>query len=358
MKISKCDILHLQEAHIEEDTFDQCSYILSNFSVIVNNAQNKYGTASLVRNNFLVENVMVDTGGRVLVFEISGVSFVNIYLPSGTDATSRSNREKYSAEILPQILVNKQASGCAGGDFNCIINKQDASNNPEQKMSPCLKRLVAAFDWKDSYRSLNPTTSMFSRYYETRGVTGASRIDRQYHWGDITPLNAEYSAIAFSDHLAYTVKVKVPDQLSVMCSPRSKPQFKVREEVARDSAFQESVRVAMEEWDQVRQEGLPVLAWWEIIVKPGIRKIAIERSKEINENRRSELNLLLLRQAYLVRKIHQSGAHQWNTQLPELASTQILIQAWYKRLAEKIQHQSRVDEFHVAEETRIYHHEL
>ena len=38
MKISKCDILHLQEANIENDTFSQCNYILSNFSVIANNA--------------------------------------------------------------------------------------------------------------------------------------------------------------------------------------------------------------------------------------------------------------------------------------------------------------------------------
>ena len=27
MKTSKCDILHLQEAHVEDDTFDQCNYI-------------------------------------------------------------------------------------------------------------------------------------------------------------------------------------------------------------------------------------------------------------------------------------------------------------------------------------------
>ena len=78
--------------------------------MIANNAQNKYGTASLVKNDFLVENVMLDTEGRVIVFEISGVTFAYIYLPSGTDATSRSNREKYSAEIIPQILVNIHGS--------------------------------------------------------------------------------------------------------------------------------------------------------------------------------------------------------------------------------------------------------
>ena len=36
-----------------------------------------------------------------------------------------------------------------------------------------------------------------------------------------------------------------------------------------------------------------------MLVKPGIRKIALERSKEINKSRREELNLLLLRHVYL-----------------------------------------------------------
>jgi exonuclease III len=181
IKRSNCDIIHLQEAHIEEDTFSQCNFIESNFSVLVNNAANKYGTASLVKNDLVVENVLCDTGGRVLAFNISGVTFANIYLPSGTDTTSRSNREKYAAEIIPEILVNRQSSGCAGGDFNCITKRIDATNNPDQKMSPCLGRLINVFDWSDSYRSLHPTSTTFSRYYEARGITGASRIDRQYH---------------------------------------------------------------------------------------------------------------------------------------------------------------------------------
>ena len=128
------------------------------------------------------------------------------------------------------------------------------------------------------------------------------------------PILAEYMPIAFSDHLAYRVKVKVPDPLTRMCSPRARPQFKIREEVARDRKFQEQVRGSMAEWEAVRQEGLPVLTWWEIMVKPGIRKIAIERSKEINSNTKSVLNLLLLRQAYLTRKIKMSNQAQvWQT---------------------------------------------
>ena len=301
---------------------------------------------------------MLDTEGRLIIFEISGITFGNLYLPSGTDAGSRSSREKYFAETIPQILVNRQVSGCIGGDFNCIINKQDCTAHPEAKMSPCLNRLVKAFEWSDSFWSLHPTSASFSRYYESRGVSGATRIDRQYHWGDILAVQAEYVPIAFSDHLAPNVRVKVPDHLARILSPRSRPQFKLREEIVRDKLFQENVQAAMTMWDEIRKEGLPVLFWWDTIVKPGIRKIAMNRSKEINFNRRSELNLLLLRQAYLVRKLKHSQQHGWREKLSELLSVQSHIQAWYRNLAEKIKHQSRVDEFQVSEQTRIYHHEI
>ena len=181
IKENHCDILHLQEAQIDEDTFSSCNFITNNFSLIVNNAENKYGTASIVKNDLTVENVMCDTKGRVLIFDIAGVTFGNLYLPSGTDATSRSSRENHFGEIIPQILVNRKSMGCIGGDLNCITNKQDATNNPEAKMSPSLKRLTKTFGWVDSFRSLYPAVSTFSRYYESRGVSGASRIYRQYH---------------------------------------------------------------------------------------------------------------------------------------------------------------------------------
>ena len=226
LKRSNSDILHLQEANIEENTFAECNYIESNFTVITNNAENKYGTASIVRNDLEVKNVMCDTNGRVLVFDISGITFGNFYLPSGTDGLSRNRRENYCSEIIPQILLNCQLSGCVGGDFNCITNKADASNHPEGKMSPSLKRLLKTFEWKDSFRALHPNISTFSRYYETRGTAGGTRIDRQYHWGQIDPVNAEYTPLLFSDHLAHTIKINLPEPLARMCSQKSRPLFK------------------------------------------------------------------------------------------------------------------------------------
>ena len=84
----------------------------------------------------------------------------------------------------------------------------------------------------------------------------------------------------------------------------------------------------------------------------------MERSKKINLDRRSKLTILLLHQSYLVRKIKTSHSQQWSVWLTELVGVQQEIQAWYRKVAEKIQHQSRVNEFHMSEQTRIYHHAI
>ena len=57
-----------------------------------------------------------------------GEAFGNLYVPSGTDATSGSNREQYFAEVIPHLLLNKLDSGCLGGDMNCITNKMDSTH--------------------------------------------------------------------------------------------------------------------------------------------------------------------------------------------------------------------------------------
>ena len=69
LKSSNCNILHLQEINIDDDTFDQCSYIKSNYSVIPNNAENKYGTASLIKN-LHAGNICLDTNGRFIFFDV------------------------------------------------------------------------------------------------------------------------------------------------------------------------------------------------------------------------------------------------------------------------------------------------
>ena len=100
--------------------------------------------------------------------------------------------------------------------------------------------------------------------------------------------------------------------------------------------------------------GLDVLLWWDIMVKPGIKKLAIHRSKQLNLEKRGKLNLLLIRQAYLSNKL-QSGDF---TKYAELKTVQLDIEAWYQKQAEKILIQSWSKEVSSSEKVRIYHHDL
>ena len=66
--------------------------------------------------------------------------------------------------------------------------------------------------------------------------------------------------------------------------------------------------------------------------------------------------MLLIQQAYLVNQIKHSNP-SFET-LTQLYSVQSKIRKWYSDLSQKIQTQSRKDEFQQSEQTRIYHHEL
>ena len=100
--------------------------------------------------------------------------------------------------------------------------------------------------------------------------------------------------------------------------------------------------------------GLDILTWWEEFVKPNIKRLLIQRGKEVARDRRGLLNYLLIRQAYLVRKV-QKGYVQ---KLGELKTVQSEIQNWYAKECEKIKIKSKVDEINAAENVRIYHHQI
>ena len=265
------DILHCQEINIDEESFSQCSYITSNFFIISNNAQNKFGTASIVKNTFTVENIKMDTIGRAIFFDIENTTLGNVYLHSGTDSMSRGGREQFCSENIPQLLVNCKENGCWGGDLNCIVNVEDCTNNPNSKKSPSLARLIRNFAQVDSFRSLHPGSQVFSRYYSgANGEIGASRIDRSYHWGNLSVVVAEYLSVAFSDHMSFVVRLSLPG-LDKIISPKTRPHFKTSPEVIHDKAFRRRLMEEMVGWQQVKDRGLNIMSWWELIVKPGIR---------------------------------------------------------------------------------------
>ena len=104
-------------------------------------------------------------------------------------------------------------------------------------------------------------------------------------------------------------------------SIKSKPLFKSKPDVIQDELFKSRLQENLSLWYQVKNRGLDILTWWEIIVKPGIKKLLIERGKEVNIERTGELNLLQIRQSCLVRKLQSGNLHR----LAELKLVQKLI---------------------------------
>ena len=95
LKNKKVDILHLQEVEINSDTFECCNFICSNYNIIPNNSENKYGTATLIKCGIDYKNLRCDTLGRAIVFDVDDLTFGNIYGHSGTDGHTRNNRESF-----------------------------------------------------------------------------------------------------------------------------------------------------------------------------------------------------------------------------------------------------------------------
>ena len=138
---------------------------------------------------------------------------------------------------------------------------------------------------------------IFSRYYESARGEGATRIDRCYHFGDLQIVEAKYLPAAFSDHFGLIIKTSVPEALSRVISPKYRPSFRLTPEVIKDPLFNQRLEELMASYSRVREfqssKGVGVLQWWELLVKPGILRLGLSRSKEINKEKRETLTLLL-----------------------------------------------------------------
>jgi len=114
----------------------------------------------------------------------------------------------------------------------------------------------------------------------------------------------------------------------------------LKPEVITDAIFKQRLAAKLLEWEQAREAGANTIPWWELLVKPGIKKLLIERGKEMNHHKNGHLNLLLLRQSYLSRKLQQ-GKHSF---LAELLLVQSEINNWYENECEKVKIQYRIED--------------
>ena len=108
-------------------------------------------------------------------------------------------------------------------------------------------------------------------------------------------------------------------------APKAKPQYRIPPEIVTDREFQSRLKKAMQGWDQVLEGGADLLTWWQHLVKKGVCFIAKVRGKELREQRRSQLNLLSLRLAYLSKRVSRGEFSCLST----LEEVKLLITKWY-----------------------------
>ena len=125
----RLDVLACQEINIADETFDQCRQIQQNYTIVRNNAINKYGTALLISNQINFDNLQCDTEGRIMAINIGATTILNGYLHCGNYRTMKMNREHAISETIPNLLQNAKENGLFLADWNCITDTKDATRN-------------------------------------------------------------------------------------------------------------------------------------------------------------------------------------------------------------------------------------
>ena len=90
--------------------------------------------------------------------------------------------------------------------------------------------------------------------------------------------------IAFSHHWGQTVKIQLTENITTLQCPKPKNDFKIRKEIVDNEEFQEEFIQEYTHWEFLKEKyNYNILEWWECIVKPGIKSIAIKHTKEENK---------------------------------------------------------------------------
>ena len=112
---------------------------------------------------------------------------------------------------------------------------------------------------------------------------------------------------------------------------------------------------SLKQWENLRSKyNHNILDWWEYLVKPKIRDIAIFHSREINKSKTGHLNLLILKQLHFSKMV-RLGNQDFEVQLK---STNVDIKNYFEEEAKSLQLLINMRDITESEKTNIYHHSL
>ena len=269
------------------------AFNLPGYDEVVNTGEQRRGTAVLARRELSMTPVVLLASGRGVSVQIADLRVVNLYAPAGS--RFRSERALFYAEEVTPLLAAAGNSLLVGGDFNCVVRACDTTGAPND--CPQLSALLRGLNLTDAWTSL---CSERGHTYSTRSMS--SRLDRVYVAPDLASRlgSADVMPVSFSDHHAVLLSLAGAPAAK---TPRPPAAWVLDRTILADENFKECFTREWQLWRSQRAGYPSAVQWWLRLVKPALRGLAAQYTKE---KRRQQSELL----SYLHATMHEVCSKQ------------------------------------------------
>jgi exonuclease III len=128
------------------------------YKAYTNLGTTRRGTAFISSEKLELKEIKCLPSGRGIAATLIGVSFVNIYVPSG--AEKRREREDFYTLELPYLMRTTPSRMILGGDFNFVLTQTDCTGKGKYRRT--LQQLVRGYDLLDVWEA-KPTRDVYTR---------------------------------------------------------------------------------------------------------------------------------------------------------------------------------------------------
>jgi exonuclease III len=278
------DVVGLQEV-----AFHSCPIIESCYHFLSNVGPNKNGTAFLVKHGLDHSRLLLDPDGRLMSIDLNSFTVINIYAPSGKQA--KEERNNFLRRTIPAYASTTRLPLVLIGDFNCVDDIQDRKQTksqscPSKIINLALKEMIEGLELIDIWKKLKKTEPGHTFHHHG----GSSRLDRIYaskaFADNFRSICLQHLSI--SDHQSiqssFTCNLNIPH-----LAKSTVGLWKMNVLILLEEGFQRTVIDFIEQCSSHPLRLSNVANWWESVLKPGIRRIAIayckQRAKRIRETK-------------------------------------------------------------------------
>lgn len=235
------------------------------------NKNKSSGVVILFRGwHFEIQQVQDVVNGRLLYVDVklNGIAFriINVYCPPDLQ-----ERKEILKEIASILICGREV--IMGGDFNCIIAKEDRKSIATIKLDSSsidLMNIIKDFKLIDIFRVQNPNIPGFT----WSNGSSFSRIDFVFSSPTIEVVESSLKPVFFSDHVKVDCVVKINGS-----SMRGPGLWKLNINLLKDSTVVSKLREKLNHWKSLQELYSSVGDWWEDL-KIRIRRFFIQESKK------------------------------------------------------------------------------